>query len=200
MTSLVAALVFFFLGSGLSKGSDYGQTSPSVPAPIAEFYEDYNFVTSFSTPAERDVLIDHFSREALPEDLRTDRMNRVLRLMKKLYSRITRIDPEMFQHVGPRRAYIKYFFNAELLDIQKIDRSDEKAVLEIAAYSLEPEFVNRYIQQYEADQNDEEKIPSDEERIESIKNRIYPRTEFHVWLYQDGQWMKAEHKNIFIKR
>jgi hypothetical protein len=171
----------------------------SLPPEISEFYEDYNFVASFSTPSERDSLIDCFSYEVLPEDIRTDRMNRVFRLMKKLYSRIARIDPQMVQPVGPRTRYIKYFFHTELLDVQKIDRSGKKAVVEILAYSVEPEFINRYIQQYETNQENEDGIPSNQERIDSIKSRIVPRTEFHIWLYQNGQWMKAEHKNIYIK-
>lgn len=190
LTSFSVALVFMVLSLSPS----------SIPPEISEFYEDYNFVASFSTPSERDTLIDCFSQEVLPEDIQTDRMNRVFRLMKKLYSRITRIDPKMVQHVGPRTPYIRYFFHSELLDIKKIDRTSEKAVVEILAYSVEPEFVSRYIQQYETNQDEEKEVPSEEERIESVKSRIVPKTEFHIWLYQNGRWMKAEHKNIFIKR
>lgn len=171
----------------------------SIPPEISEYYEDYNFIATFSTPSERDMLIDCFSEDALPEDIRTDRMNRIFRLMKRLYARIARIDPKMVQHVGPRKPYIKYFFHSELLDIKKIERSGKKAVVEILAYSVEPEFVSRYIQQYEASQDAEEKVPPVEERIESIQSRVIPKTEFHVWLYQNGSWMKAEHKNIYVK-
>lgn len=187
ITCLMAVLVVVNLGPN------------SIPPEISEFYEDYNFVASFSTPAERDTLIDCFSREILPDDIRSDRMNRVFRLMKKLYSRIARIDPKMVQHVGPKMKYVKYFFHSEFLDVKNIDRSGKKAVVETLAYSVEPEFVNRYIQQYEANQDNEDGIPSNQDRIESVRNRVMPKTEFHIWLYQDGQWMKAEHKNIYIK-
>ena len=189
LTWFIVALVFMVLSLSPS----------SIPPEISEFYEDYNFVASFSTPSERDTLIDCFSQDVLPEDIRTDRMNRVFRLMKKLYSRIARIDPKMVLYVGPRTPYIRYFFHSELLDIKKIDRSDKKAAVEVLAYSVEPEFVSRYIQQYETNQDEEEKVPSDEERIESVKSRIMPKTEFHIWLYQNGHWMKAEHKNVYIK-
>lgn len=200
ITISMTALVFMISGTGLAQGFAHSQNSPSVPPEIAEFYEDYNFVASFSTPAERDILIDHFSTDALPDDLCSNRMNRVFRLMKKLYSKITRIDPEMVVHVGPKKSAIKYFFNAELLDIKKVDRSGKKAVVEISSYSLEPEFVSRYIKQYEAVQDGEEEVPSEEERIEFLKNHITPKTEFHIWLYQNGSWSKAEYKNIYIKR
>jgi len=177
----------------------FGLYPSSSPPEIVEFYEDYNFVASFSTPSERDTLIDCFSQEVLPEDIRSDRMNRVFGLMKKLYSRIARIDPKMVMRVGPRTRYIKYFFHSELLDIKKIDLSGKKAVVEILAYTVEPEFVNRYIQLYEANGEQEEKVPPDEDRIESAKSHIIPKTEFHIWLFQDGNWMKAEHKNVYIK-
>ncbi len=171
----------------------------SPPPGIVEFYEDYNFVTSFSTPDERDMLIGCFPQEVLPEDIRTERMNHVFRLMKKLYSRIARVDPKMVQHVGPRSRYIKCFFHSELLDIKKFQQKGKKAVVEIHAYAVAPEFVNRYIRQYEANQDEEEKVPPVEDRIESAKNHIAPKTEFHIWLHQDGNWMKAEHKNVYIK-
>ncbi len=190
LSCFVGALVFLALGLSPS----------SITLEISEFYDDYNFIASFSTPGERDTLIDCFTSEILPEDIRTNRLNRVFRLMKKLYSRVARIDPEMVQHFGPRRPYIKYFFRSELLDVQKIDESGKKAVVEVRSYSVEPEFVHRYIQQYEANPNDEEKVPTVEDYIKSLKSRIHPNTEFHIWLFQDGRWMIAEHKNIFIKQ
>lgn len=200
IAAFMTTLTFLTIGIVLAKVPCYPTDSPSTLPQISEFYEDYNFVATFSTPAERDVLIDHFAREALPEEIRNDRVNKVFRLMKKLYSRITRIDPGMVEHMGPPNSAIKYFFNTELLDVVKIDRSGEKAVVEVSAYRIGPEFVNRYIQQYETDGNGEKKIPSDEERIESVKGRSVPVKEFHIWLFRGGQWMKAEHKNIYIKK
>lgn len=186
---LAAALVWM----GLSLFSD------STPPEISEFYEDYNFVTSFSTPAERDLLIGCFPLEVLPEDIRSDRMTRVFQLMKKLHSRITRIDPKMVRHFGPRKAYIKYFFRPELLEVKKIDKSGKKAAVEVMTYTVDPEFVNRYIRQFDSIHGEEKKIPSDEERIESVKSHVIPKSEFHIWLFQNGNWMKAEHKNVYIK-
>jgi hypothetical protein len=190
LSCFVGALAFLVLGVSPS----------SIPSEISEFYEDYNFVASFSTPGERDALIECFTSEILPEDIRTNRLSRVFHLMKKLHSRIVHIDPEMVQHVGPRRPYIKYFFRSELFDIQKVDQSGKKAVVEVRAYSVEPAFVHRYIQQYEANPNDEGKVPTVEEYIESLKSPVHLNTEFHIWLFQDGRWMMAEHKNIFIKQ
>ncbi len=73
LTCFMVALVFMVLSLSPS----------SIPPEISEFYEDYNFVASFNTPSERDRLIDCFSQDVLPEDIRTDRMNRVFRLRKK---------------------------------------------------------------------------------------------------------------------
>jgi hypothetical protein len=196
---LMGALAFLVLGTGAGENRHSVQNPGSLPLEISEFYEDYNFVASFSTPSERDMLIECFSKEVLPEDIQSDRMNRVFRLMKKLYSQIMRIDPKMVQHVGPRKPHIKYFFKAELLDIQKMDRSGKKAVVEVLAYSVEPEFVSRYIRHIETDQDDEEKVPSDEDRIKTAKSRVLPKTEFHIWRHQNGRWMKADHKNVYIK-
>jgi hypothetical protein len=172
----------------------------SMPSQIAEFYEDYNFVASFSTPAEREKIIDNFEREFLPVDIRSERFNQVFRMMKRLYSRMMRFDPKMMIYHGPRKAYIKYFFNSELLEARKVERSDKKAVVEVLTYSVEPEFINRFIVQFNESGGEEDKIPSNEDRVKTVKSKIIPKIEFHIWYFQDGTWMKAEHKNITIKQ
>ncbi len=194
------AFLLFLSGTGRSKNHPGFQPSTSISSQIAEFYEDYNFVASFSTPSEREELIGLFARETLPDDLSSDRMNRVFRMMKALYSRMVRIDPKMVIPVGPRTQYIKYFFLPELLEVKKIDRSGKKAVVEVCAYSVGPEFVNRFISEYEENNGEEEKIPPEDERMDLVKESVFPRTEFHIWFLQDGNWMRAEHKNIYIKQ
>lgn len=197
---MTLAFLLFLPGSRWSGNLTDPQSIPSIPFQIAEFYEDYNFVASFSTPSEREELIGLFARETLPDDMGSDRMSRVFRMMKELYSRMVRIDPKMVIPIGPSSQYIKYFFLPELLDVRKVDRSDKKAVVEVCAYSVGPEFVNRFISEYEKNGGEEEKLPPDDERMDLVKKRVFPRTEFHIWFLQDGKWMRAEHKNMYIKR
>jgi hypothetical protein len=197
---IASVLVLIFSYPGHSNGSPCLYDFTSMPRQIAEFYEDYNFVASFSTPAEREILIDNFARELLPADIRSSRFNQVFRMMKRLFSRMMRFDPEMVVYQGPRKAYIKYFFNSELLEARKVERSDKKAVVEVLTYSVEPEFVNRFIDQFNENAGEEDKIPSNEERMKTVKSKIIPKVEFHIWYFQDGTWMKAEHKNIYIKQ
>lgn len=198
----VMSLVFLLLfpGSvGLRNRPD-SQSTSSIPPQIEEFYEDYNFVASFSTPSEREELIGLFARETLPNSLRSSRINRVFRMMKELYTHLFRIDPKMVNPYMPRTQYIKYFFLPELLDVKKINRSDKKTVVEVGAYFVEPEIVNRFIAEYEKDNGDEEKIPSEKERLEWLKKTVVPTTEFHIWFLQGDKWMRAEYKNIYIKQ
>ena len=198
MTGL--AFLMFLTWPGWSNVSADIQLSSSIPPQIEEFYEDYNFVASFSTPPEREKLIEFFARESLPDDLKSDRMNRVFRMMKELYCRMVRIDPEMVIPFGPRTQYIKSFFLPELLDVKKIDQSGEKTVVEVCAYSVGPEFVNRFISEYEQKNGEDGEIPSEEERLDLVKENVFPRTEFHIWFIREGKWMRAEHKNIYIKQ
>jgi hypothetical protein len=197
---IASALILIFSYPGLSNERSCLYDFPSMPPQIAEFYEDYNFVASFSTSAEREMLIENFTREVLPKDIRSARFNRVFRMMKRLFSRVMRFDPEMEVYRGPRKAYIKYFFNSELLEARKVERSDKKAVVEVLTYSVEPEFINRFISQFNENAGEEDKIPSNEDRVKTVKSRIIPKVEFHIWYFQDGTWMRAEHKNIYIKQ
>jgi len=113
---------------------------------------------------------------------------------------MVRFDPKMVIYVGPRKPYIKYFFNSELIELKKIEKTDKKAVVEVLSYSLEPEVINKFITQFNENAGEEDKIPSDEDRVKTVKSRIIPKVEFHIWYFQDGKWMKAEHKNIFIRQ
>jgi hypothetical protein len=198
----IIALAFILIlpGPSLTKDRPASKSLAPIPQQIAEFYEDYNFVASFSSPSEREKLIENFHREVLPEDIRSNRFNRVFRVMKTLYSRMVRFDPEMVIYVGPRKPYIKYFFNSELMELKKIEKSDKKAVVEVLSYSLEPEVINKFIIQFDENAGEEDKIPSEEERVQTAKSRVIPRVEFHIWYFQDGKWMKGEHKNIYIKQ
>ncbi len=195
-----SALVLIFAYPGLSNGSSIFYDFDSIPQQITDFYEDYNFVASFSTPSEREELIDNFEREFLPEETRSVRFNQVFRMMKRLFSRMVRYDPQMVIFHGARKATLKYFFNSELLEARKIQRSDKKAVVEVLTYSVEPEFINRFIAQFNQNAGEEDKIPSNEDRMQTVKSEIVPKIEFHIWYFQDGKWMKAEHKNIYIKQ
>jgi hypothetical protein len=197
---IASALVLICTYPGVSGERPYLHDLTSLPLQIAEFYEDYNFVASFSTPAEREKIIDNFEREFLPSEIRSERFNQVFRMMKRLYSRMIRFDPKMVIYRGPRKPYIKYFFNSELLEARKIERSDKKAVVEVLSYSVEPEFINRFINQFNEKAGEEGKIPSNEERVKAVKSIVIPKIEFHIWYFQDGAWMKAEHKNIYIKQ
>jgi hypothetical protein len=197
---IASALVLIFSYPGLSNGRPYSYDFTSIPQQIVEFYEDYNFVASFSTPAEREKLIDNFEREVLPGDIRSERFNQVFRTMKRLYSCMVRFDPDMVIYHGPRKAAIKYFFNSELLETRKIERSDKKAVVEVLSYSVEPEFINRFIDQFNESAGQEDKMPSHEDRMNTVKSKIILRVELHIWYLQHGKWMKAEHKNIYIKQ
>lgn len=198
----IVAFAFLLISSsaGFSKNRQVSLDPLSIPQQIAEFYEDYNFVASFSSPSEREKLIENFHREVLPEDIRSDRFNRVFRVMKALFSRMVRFDPEMVIYVGPRKPYIKYFFNSELMELRKIEKSDKKAVVEVLSYSLEPGVINKFIIQFDENAGEEDKIPSDKERVQTAKSRVIPKIEFHIWYFQDGKWMKGEHKNIYIKQ
>jgi ABC-type sulfate transport system permease subunit len=65
-------------------GYDKESLNNKLPLQVSEFYEDYNFVSSYSTKSERSLLIKCFSLKELPDSLKSKRLDRVFELMKKL--------------------------------------------------------------------------------------------------------------------
>jgi hypothetical protein len=197
-----AILVPLFCTSFLAPGHEtpQSQTVEKLPAEISEFYNDYNFVCSFSSPQERKKLAFYFDQDDLPKSLSSGRLDKVFYLMKKLFEQIDFIDPRMVVRVKPEAPSWANVFRSELYVIEGVSLGKEKASIEVGAYELEPEIITKFISQYSEDAGDESEKLGPAERMEMVKTRIVKRKEFHKWRRRNNKWLKDEAKLIFIKR
>jgi hypothetical protein len=163
---------------------------PVMPPQISAFYDSYNFVSSFSTGAERKMLIEKFSRYGIPEDMETERLGQVFNQMKKLKDQFFVMDSEMVLWVGPTPQFWRFHFRPVLFDVLGIRFSGDKAVVDVASYSVEPETILRFISAFEESDGDTQKIPSPEERILQT-GCSDPEKAFHRWFLQNGKWKKS---------
>lgn len=160
-----------------------------LPSQISGFYDSYNFVSSFSTGAEREMLIVKYGKNGIPEDMETERLGRVFNRMKRLKDQFVDMDSDMVLWVGPSPKFWKSHFRPVLFDVLGVHVSGNTAVVDVLAYEIAPETILRFISTYEQSDGDTQKIPSPEERILEAKCNT-PEKALHRWILQNGKWKK----------
>ena len=173
-----------------AKREKTGSESPILPPQISEFYDSYNFISSFSTRAERKILIEKYSQYGIPEDMKSKRLGKVFTQMKKLKDQFFVMDSEMVLWVGPTPKFWKFHFRPVIFDVLGYQVSDDTAVVDVVSYNVEPETVLRFISAYEESNGNAQKIPSHEERILQTKCND-PQKVIHRWVLQNGKWKKS---------
>jgi hypothetical protein len=163
--------------------------SPILPPQISEFYDSYNYISSFSTGAEREKLIEKYSKNGMPEEMRTERLGKVFNHMKRLKDQFFDRDPGMVLWVGPTAKFWKFHFRPVLFDVLGIQISSDTAVVDVLSYEVELDKILRFISAYEKSNGDSQKIPSPKERVLQAKCRT-PQKVFHRWVLQNGKWKK----------
>lgn len=164
--------------------------STILPPQISEFYDRYNFISSFSTGAEREILIERYSKNGIPEDMETERLGKVFNQMRRLKDQFFVMDSEMVLWVGPTPKFWRFHFRPVLFGVLGIQVSGDTAVVDVVSYEVEPDMILRFISSYEQNNGDTQKILSPEERIIQANCRT-PGKVFHRWILQNGKWKKC---------
>lgn len=190
MTGLFLAA---FLGITWSETSE----NISIPSQISAFYEDYNFISSFSTKAERKRLMGCMGEAKIPKDLKCQRLENVLRRMKKLRQRVSVNDSEMVIWRGTVGSFFGFHFRPVLFVVGDVQLFEERALVEVRSYELEKDMILRFIAKYDNFARDKDRSYSLEERIKKI-HMAAPGLEIHRWCCQNGKWMKSASDLFFL--
>jgi hypothetical protein len=185
-------LGFLSLSPAIQNSSPENAKPSPLPEQISRYYEGYNFVSSFSTMKERSQLIAYLKGQGQPG---SNRLKKILDLMKKLQAQIQSIDPKMV--VPPYQVvYIDY---AGIAEVESLSITDDKATVRVTIYGLEPEANTWLISQYDQSGRDEQKLPTPEKRLDLAKTSKFRRSEVHLWAkFKDG-WKKNEANLIPLK-
>jgi len=168
-----------------------------IPSQISAFYEDYNFISSYSTETERERLIRSLGEAKIPKDLECQRLKHVLARMNKLRKMMLVDDSEMVLRRGLTGSFFGFHFRPVLFVIGDVQLFEEKALIEIRSYELEPDIVLRYIAEYDSATKDDDENSSLGERVK-VANGAPPGLEIHRWCCLNGKWMKNASDLFFL--
>jgi len=169
----------------------------SIPSQISAFYEDYNFISSYSTSTERRQLIECLGEVKMSKDLKCKRLENVLARMEKLKQMMLINDPEMVIWKGTTGSFFGFHFRPVLFIVGDVQLFEEKAMVEIRSYELEPDMILRFIAEYDSYTKDNDKGSTLEERVKVVSGRA-PGLEIHRWCCQNGKWMKSASDLFFL--
>ncbi len=176
------------------------QENRLIPEEILEFYRNYNFVCAFTTQSERMRLASCLEDGVLPREFADQRYLDVFSRMKRLIAQVLIIDPEMVLPQGVGGDLQKVVFRQELFEVHHYRRMKNGAGVDVLTYSILPEMALRYIQEYEDNQGDPSKLPTEDEILEEARSMIEQRRETHNWNYINGRWMKTFANYVFLKK
>ena len=165
-----------------------------LPLEIDAFYRDFNFVSSFSTPAERVGLAELYcaKRENRINRPLSDRLKKVACVIKELNRRTWNIDPEIHIH---RMKPMAHIHPAKLITVDHFRAGRNAITVQVRVCSLEPEVNQVLVAFYERYSGDRDKLPSLQQELVPIQKRA-PTTEIHQWVNMDGRWILKEAKLV----
>jgi hypothetical protein len=169
----------------------------NIPFQITAFYDDYNFISSFSTAVERKRLIGCLGESKIPKDLKCQRLEDVLRRMKKLRQTMLVNDSEMVRWKGTTGSFFGFHFRPVLFIVGDVQLFEEKALVEVRSFELEPDWILRFIEEYDSHALDNDKMNALEERAK-MADTAAPCLEIHRWNCQNGKWLKSASDSFFL--
>lgn len=161
-----------------------------IPPEIFEYYRNHNFINSFSTMTERNLLAHYILHKRLPDQfLVNKRLARIYLLMKKQYAKLLRVDEEiMNQKVLPSG----YCNRSELIEITDIFRDERNITVKALAYYLGYKINMRFILKHNEYCGNEKKILPEEKRLEIGRSSNIFSQEIHKWRLIQGKWLQSE--------
>jgi len=175
------------------------QENKLIPQDILKFYQNYNFVCAFTTPSERMRLVSCLEEGILPDELDNQRFQEIFSRMKRLIAQVLIIDPDMVLPPGVGKDLQKVVFRQELFEVHSYRRNKDGAGIDVIAYAIKPEMAVRYISEYEDNQGNASKLPTDAQILDEAGSRIERRSETHSWKYINGRWLKTFGSYVFLK-
>ena len=147
-----------------------------IPEDILAFYRDYNFVCSFTTPAERVRLAACLDDGVLPKELDSQRHHEVFSRMKRLIHQVLILDPDMVIPSGAGKNLQKLVFSQELFEVQDFRRIKKTVLgLMFLPMLLIQKWLCAISQEYEDNQGETDKLPSESQILQESRSRIEQR-------------------------
>jgi hypothetical protein len=161
------------------------------------FYQERNFVSLFSTPADRSRVVAYMR---LPEEMQkqeplSQRLGTLAPLMARVERHVADLDSRMTIPLGGRsERYPGYNDIAELKEVRDFQNG---LAVRVAACEVDPGGRALLVSLYERAGGDERALPSVTERLRLGRGRQC-RDQIHYWSVVAGEWVTQTAHAVFL--
>jgi len=190
-------LALFLLISMTVAGRSMAQRLDRLPAPIVAFYQDRNFVSMFSSPADRSKVVAY---ARLPEEAQKQlslpqRLGTIAQTMGRVARRVVDIDPHInIPHAGKRELDPVY---EQIVEIKEFRDFKDGLAVRVTACDVDPGGRALLVSIYERAGGDERELPPVNERLRLGRGRIC-RDQIHYWISVAGEWVTGTAHTAFL--
>jgi len=190
-------LALFLLMSTALEGCSLAQHLDELPASIVAFYQDRNFVSMFSNPAERSRVVAYarLPEEAQKQQPLSQRLGTIAQVMARVERRVVDSDPLMIIRPGGRREVYPGY--EEIVEIKELKDFKNGLAVRVAACDVDPGGRALLVSIYERAGGDQRELPSLSERLRLGRGRMC-REQIHYWRLVAGEWVTQTGHTAFL--
>jgi hypothetical protein len=173
------------------------QHSGEPPPSIVAFYEDRNFVSMFSTPADRARVVAYarLSEETQKQEPLSQRLGTIAPMMARVERRVADIDPQMTIPLGGKHE--RYPGYNEIVEIKEFRDFKNGLAVRVAACEVDLEGRALLVSIFERAGGDERELPPVNERLRLGRGRMC-RDQNHYWSLVAGEWVTDAAHTAFL--
>ena len=166
-----------------------------MPGDIKKYYDRANFITSFSTRPERNLLVGEWKKNRGDISHLKGRASKILNYIQ--------LNAELVGHFSPNMPVIGPSLKMGvgnypgLLKIMDFKRKGNTVVLKIQSFSLSQKQNIKLVSQYDSVSGKESKLPTLEERF-AMGSSNSPSIIYHEWTKHRSGWKKNVADTILL--
>jgi|GEM_PF-4026108 len=179
--------LFLLMSIALVEGS-LAQKLDQLPGSVVTFYQDRNFVSLFSHPAERSKVVAYarLPEEAQKQGSLSRRMETIARTMARVERHVVDIDRRMnIAPGGKGEAYPGY---DGIVEIKEFRDFKDGLAIRVTACEIDARGRALLMSIYERARGDEREFPQIDERLRLGRGRLC-RDQIHYWRLVTGEWV-----------
>jgi hypothetical protein len=190
-------LALFLLLSLALAGRPMAQHLDQLPPPIVAFYQDRNFVSMFSNPAERSRVVAYarLPEEAQKQASLPHRLGTIAPMMDRVERRVVDIDPRMNIPLAGKRELDRVY--EEIVEIKEFRDFKDGLAVRVTACDVDPGGRALLVSIYERAGGDERELPPVNERLRLGRGRMC-REQIHYWSFVAGEWVTGTAHTAFL--
>lgn len=187
----------FLLMSIALVGDSIAQHLDRLPAPIGAFYQDGNFVSMFSNPAERARVVAYarLPEEAQKGEFLSQRLETIAQTMARVGRRVVDIDRLMIIPPGGKREVYPGY--EEIVAIKEFKDFKDGLAVRVTACDVDPGGRALLVSIYERAGGNERELPPANERLRLGRGRMC-RDQIHYWRLVAGEWVTQTAHTAFL--